>query len=99
MNKIYKIKARVWKWPGDGGWHFVNLDRDLAGEIKKNSAQYRYGAGFVRAVFNIGETKWESALFPYTKDKTYLISIKKDVRKKEGIREGDMVEIVFKLLK
>jgi hypothetical protein len=45
MKKSFIIKAKIWRWPGNGGWHFVTLD-------KKISAQIRgvYTRGFVPVV-------------------------------------------------
>lgn len=96
MKKLFKIKSEVWIWPGLGGWHFVSLDRKLNPEIEKNTK--KYGSGFRKIRVTVGKTTWDTALFPYKKEKVYLISIKKDVRKKEGIQAGDMVTVKFKLL-
>ena len=30
MKKNFKIEAKVWKWPGDAGWHFVNIDKKIS---------------------------------------------------------------------
>lgn len=94
--KKFSIKAKVWRWSGIGGWHFVTLDKDLSAEIKKVAKPY--GAGFVRIRVTLGRTSWETALFPHTKSKSYLISIKAAVRKKEDIWEGDDVVMRFVLV-
>ncbi len=99
MVKVYKIKARVWRWPGDAGWHFVNLDRKKSEEIKRLKSKNSYGAGFLRIEASVGKTKWRTALFPYTKEGIYLVSIRKDVRKKEDVREGDMIDVSFSFIK
>lgn len=90
MTKNYRIKAKVWKWPGYAGWHFVTLDKKLFEEIRKV-----YNRGFVKIVAKIGKTSWNTSLFPHLESKTYLLSIKKSVRKKEDIWEGDTVVINF----
>lgn len=95
MKKSFTTKGKVWRWPGDFGWHFVYVDHKLNEEIKKKGT--RYGSGFVRIRATLGKTSWDTALFPHKKEDAYLISVKKDIRKKEGITEGDLVEIKFRL--
>lgn len=96
MMKKFSIKAKVWRWPGVGGWHFVTLDKDLSAKIKKITRPY--GAGFVKIRATIGKTSWQTALFPHKRSMAYLISIKVTVRKNEDIWEGDDVTIKFILI-
>lgn len=93
MKKSYKIKATLWRWPGDGGWHFVTLDRKLSESIRKI-----YPKGFVKITATLGRTSWDTSLFPHRRDQTYLLSVKKSVRKAEDAFEGDEIVITFKFL-
>lgn len=92
MKKEYKIKAKVWRWPGDAGWHFVNVDRKLSEQIRK-----AYPRGFVKIRAQIGKTTWDTSLFPHKLSASYLLSVKASVRKKEDIFEGDEVVIKFRI--
>ncbi len=94
--KIYKFRAQVWRWPGYAGWHFVNLPKKLAQEIKKVGKLY--GAGFVKIKVTVGRSSWVTALFPHKVSETYLLSIKKPIRKKEGVWENDSISVSFTLL-
>lgn len=96
MKKYYKINATVWVYPGLGGWYFITLDKTLSQTIKKTARSY--GAGFVKIKATIGVTSWQTALFPHKQSGAYLISIKKHVRKKEEIYEGDTAQITFELV-
>jgi hypothetical protein len=91
MKKKYKFKAKVWIWPGDAGWHFVNLPKEMSVKIRSV-----YTKGFVPIIANIGKTKWETSLFPH-KLSGYLLSVKKDIRKKEGIYEGEEITVIFEI--
>lgn len=95
MDKIYKIKSKVWVWPGLGGWHFVYVDKKLTEELKNKGLKYKYGAGFMAIKATVGKTTWDTALFPHTKENVYLLSIKAKVRKIEDIFDGDIVNIKF----
>lgn len=87
----YKFKAEVWKWPGFAGWHFVTLPKKISAEIKKFGKSY--GAGFVKVEVKLGTSVWTTALFPHKDSEGYLLSIKKKVRKKEDIWEGDIIKL------
>ncbi len=88
--KVLKFKSQVWRWPGDMGWHFVTLPKKLSEEIKEVGKIY--GAGFIKVKATVGDSVWVTALFPHKMSKAYLLSIKKNIRKKEGIWEGDIIQ-------
>ena len=98
MKKNFNIQAKVWRWPGlpaqagDGGWHFVNLDKKVSKQIRDV-----YTRGFVKVYATIGRTSWDASLLPSKRDASYLLCVKKLVRQKEGIFDGDMVKIKFKI--
>lgn len=93
---MYTIQNKIWRWPGVGGWHFVYVDKSLTEELKKKGAKYKYGSGFLAITAKVGQTSWQTALFPHTKENVYLISIKASVRKKEQLFEGDKISVQFK---
>lgn len=94
--KSWNIKGKVFVWPGVGGWHFVYVDKDTTQKIKKVSKTY--GAGFVKIKAKINKTEWDTSLFPYKKENVFLISIKKEVRKKEDVFPGEEVKIKINLI-
>lgn len=92
MSKgIYNFKGEVWRWPGDAGWHFVNLPKTLSKQIK--GVGKRYGAGFIKVDVSLGKSQWSTALFPHKDSEGYLLSIKQNIRKKENIWEGDIIKV------
>jgi hypothetical protein len=94
--KSLTVIGKVWIYPGVGGWHFINIDKDTAAKIKKVAKTY--GAGFVKIKATLGKTSWATALFPQTKTGTYLLSIKAAVRKKEDVWAGDNISITIELI-
>ena len=94
--KTISFKAVVWVYPGLGGWHFVTLDKKLSAAVKKVGKSY--GAGFIKVQAKIGKSVWKTALFPHKASVAYLLSIKKSIRIKEGIFEGDRIVISMTLL-
>jgi hypothetical protein len=84
------IKGKVWRWEGPAGWYFVYVNEKLSRQIKDSTKTKKVGFHFVRVKATIGKTSWNTTLFP-TKDGPYLLAIKADVRKKEGVEEGDSI--------
>lgn len=87
----YRVAAAVWRYPGAGGWHFVNLSPRQSFEIKERFGRERPGFGAVPVRVTIGGTSWETSLFPDRKSGTYLFAIKAGVRKAEDIGAGDRI--------
>jgi len=82
--KSFEVKGKVWRYQGEGAWHFVYVPKDLSQRIKDATRnKKKVGFHFVKVKATIG---------------TYLIAIKADVRHKENIAEGDAVKIDCKLL-
>lgn len=91
--KSFSVVGKVWRYEGQGAWHFVYVPKDLSQRIKDAARnKKKIGFHFVKIKATIGKTSWQTTLFP-TKDGPYLIAIKADVRHKENIAEGDTVTI------
>ncbi len=95
--KTFKVSGKVWVYPGLGGWHFVYVDKKLSEKLKKEKKTTKVGFSFVKIKAKVGKTEWNTSLFP-TKEGPYLLSIKAQVRKKEGIYDGGNVVVHCKLL-
>ncbi len=95
-KKTYSFKCEVWLYPGIGGWHFVNVPEAISNKTRKD-----LGKGMVKILATVGKTSWNTALFPYKNPKGdfgYLISIKKNVRNKEGVTQNDMIRVSFNII-
>ncbi len=93
MKKEFKIKAQVWVYPGLAGWHFVTLDKRLSTEIRG-----KYKTGFVKVQATVGKSTWSTSLFPHKQSQSYLLCIKNQIRRKEGIVAGDEIRVTVLLL-
>lgn len=79
----------IWFWRGPAPWFFVTVPAQPSHEIKAISSLVTYGWGVIPAHVRIGQTEWQTSLFP--KDDRYLVPIKASVRKAEKLKEGDSV--------
>lgn len=88
----FTVRGKVWRYPGQAGWYFVNLNRRDSARVRKLPLAKTVAWGYVRVTAKTGNTAWDTTLFP-AKDGIYMIAIKSAVRKKENIQEGDTVRI------
>jgi Domain of unknown function (DUF1905) len=93
--------AKCWLYSGKGAWYFVTLPEKEAAEIsffsKALNGGKRAGWGSVRVSVQIGETCWDTSLFPDSKSKSYLLPLKATVRKAENIMDGQSVKVQLSL--
>lgn len=88
----YTVQTTVWRYKGMGGWHFAHLPEAVSTQIRAQSAATKRGWGSVPVRVRIGDTEWETSLFPDRKAKSYLFAIKAAVRKAEGIADGSKIK-------
>lgn len=88
----FRFTATLWRYRGDGGWHFVTVPHDVADEIEEIAGPRR-GFGSVRVDVTLGATSWSTSLFPDTAAASYLLPVKRSVRDAEGVGDGDEVRI------
>ncbi len=94
----FKVRAKVWIYPGAGGWHFANLSAKQSFEIRLRFGDEARGFGSLPISVKIGKTEWRTSIFPDRRSKSYLFAIKADVRRRERINAGDTVAAVVRIL-
>ena len=85
------FSGKIWFWRGPAPWFFVTVPVEQSHDLKAISGLVTYGWGVIPVHVRIGNTKWETSLFP--KDGSYLVPIKASVRKAEDLKEGDKVVV------
>lgn len=96
-QSTYKLRGKVWLYPGAAAWHFVTLPKRQAAEIQDMFGAAARGWGSLPVVVTVGQTTWRTSIFPDKKSASYLLPIKASVRKAEGIEAGDVVAFTFHL--
>ena len=77
------------------GWHFVSIPKDLAKEIRVNHKHQEEGWGRMKATVKIGNTEWKTSIWFDTKNDTYLLPLKAEIRRKEKIEIDKDVEVTI----
>ncbi len=91
----HTFRAKIWLYQGMAGWHFVTVPKKLSATIKKNTAHVQRGWGSVRVQVTIRTTVWNTSIFPDRMSGTYLLPLKAQVRKKEGLLYDEMVTVTI----
>jgi hypothetical protein len=85
------FRGEIYFWRGPAPWYFVAVPDEQCGQLEATAASVSYGWGMIPVLAQIGETEWKTSLFP--KDGRYIVPVKADVRKSEGLSEGDTVKV------
>jgi hypothetical protein len=97
---IVVFDAELWVWDArrDETWTFVSLPTDVSEEIREITDGPRRGFGAVRVQVTVGGSKWKTSIFPDSKRGSYVLPVKKAVRKAEGLDEGDVAKVTVELI-
>ena len=86
-----EFTGELWFWKGPAPWHFITVPEDDSGAIDDIADVASYGWGCIPVRARIGDTDWKTSLIP--KDGRYLVPVKTDVRKAEGLELGDATAV------
>lgn len=94
----FKFSAQVWVYPGvKASWYFVTVPSDITSDIKELNLDSN-GFGSIKVNVTINDSAWSTSIFPDSKSSSYLLPIKKDIRKINDIKSGDIVKITLTLV-
>ncbi len=98
MGKQYKVRSEVWLYPGAvAAWHFISVPKKQSEDIKKTFGKKARGWGSLPVQITLGKTSWKTSIFPDKKSDTYLLPLKVEVRRKEGVTHGDTVSFTLEV--
>lgn len=93
MSARFAFSAKLWRYSGTAAWHFVTLPKDVSRQMRSLSAGLRNAFGSLRVIARIGSTEWRTSVFADAKAGAFLLPVKAEVRRKEKIGHGDVVEV------
>lgn len=93
----YRFTAPLWRWKPNAAWHFVTVPFDIADEIEEITHGRTGGFGSVKVTVTIGTSAWSTSLFPDKSSESYVLPLKAEVRKREGLEEGSVAEVAIRL--
>jgi len=93
----YTFRSKVWVYPGMSAWRFIGVPEKEGKEIKEKFGTHAKGWGSLPVTVTIGDTTWDTSIFPDKKSGSYLLPLKAKVRKAEGIADDSVVTYALKL--
>ena len=97
MVKTYTLRSKVVRYPGMAAWYFAYVDKKQAEEIREKHSKVKRGFGSVQVVVTLGKSKWNTSIFPDKQSGTYLLPLKAQVRRAEGVDDGDTIHFTLEI--
>lgn len=86
----FEFSAAVIEWRGPAPFFYADIPVDDSDDVKEAAKGLEYW-GQVPVVVRLGDTTFTTALFP--KDGRYLLPLRADVRRAEGIELGMTLDV------
>lgn len=86
-----EFRGEIWQWRGPAPYYFVTVPEEESLDLQDVSTAITYGWGMIPVQVRIGDTTWETSLWP--KDGRYVVPLKDMVRRAEGLDEGHTVTV------
>ncbi len=97
MKFEFTAKGKIIVYAGMGAWQFFIINKATTKKIKSIVAGQTKGWHSVKVRATVNKFTWDTSIFP-SKDGTYFLPIKAEVRKKTGIDAGDTITVDFYLM-
>jgi hypothetical protein len=97
VTASYSFKAELWLYPGEAGWHFLTLPAEVADDVRVQTAGASKAFGSIKVTAEVAGHSWQTSLFRDNKSSSYLLPVKKGVRDKAKIDDGDEVTVHLSL--
>lgn len=96
-----EFEAELWLWSAreDRGesWVFVTVPEEISDDIRDLAGPPR-GFGSVRVEVTVGATTWRTSVFPSAETGTFVLPLKKQVRKAEDLDVGDTASVSLRVV-
>jgi hypothetical protein len=97
-QNVFKLRSKIFLYPGMAGWHFIAVPKQQSEIIKKRFGTLKRGWGSLPVAVLLGKASWKTSIFPDTKAGTYLLPLRAQIRKKEGLSAKDAVSFSIEIL-
>ena len=97
---VVVFDAELWIWDArrTDSWTFVSLPAGASEEIRALAGGPRRGFGSLRVRVTVGGSTWTTSIFPDSARGSYVLPIKRAVRKAEALDAGDIATLTVELI-
>jgi hypothetical protein len=92
----FEAELYPWREERPDAWIFVALPPEMARLVNDSVTAPPRGFGSVRVEVTVGDSTWRTSLFPA--DDTYVLPVKRPVRRAEEIDVGDVALFAIRVL-
>ncbi|MDQ7993209.1 MAG: DUF1905 domain-containing protein [Propionicimonas sp.] len=93
----FEFDSAITRWRSrEDSWYFAHVPAGDSAELRGLPLPRR-GFGSLRVRVTIGTSAWQTSVFPDS-DGRYALPLKRQVREREGLEEGDTVRIAIELV-
>jgi hypothetical protein len=90
---VHRFEGELWRYTGEAAWYFVTLPGEVADDIAARTEGTRRGFGSVRVEVTVGASTWRTSVFPDKASGSFLLPVKRQVRDREQIDDGDVLDV------
>lgn len=78
-------------------WRFLGIPKTEGAEIKKRYGSHTKGWGSIPVSVTVGNTTWQTSIFPDKRSESYHLPLKAMVRKAEAIGDESTVSYTLRI--
>lgn len=93
-EETVQFTAELFAW-GEGNWFFVRLPLDAAEDLRDLVTAPPRGFGSIRVGVQVGDSSWATSVFPEKETGSFVLPMKKAIRKAESLDDGDQVRVTL----
>jgi Domain of unknown function (DUF1905) len=95
----YEFTGEMFVWSGgQATWYFIRVPVKQSKELREQMDGLTNGFGSIRVEVTIEESTWRTSLFPESSTGSYLLPVKKQIRKAAEIEEGDEIGVALSVI-
>ena len=97
---LFVFDAELWIWDARPAatWTFVSLPAETSEEIRDLTGGLRRGFGAVRVRATVGGSTWLTSIFPDSARGSYVLPVKRAVRRAEQLDPGAVATVTVELV-
>ena len=95
----YRFTSELFVWSGgQTNWYFIRMPVTQSKELREQMDGLTNGFGSIRVEATIQESTWRTSVFPESSTGSYMLPVKKQIRKAAEIEDGDPVEVLLSIV-
>lgn len=98
MNELIETSGPLVRWCTEKAvWYFIKLTGESSVKSHYAAMGRRGGFGSVKVRATVGDTSWETSVFPNRESGGFILPVKAVFRRAEALAEGDEVTLFLRI--